>query len=218
MKLKPLLLIAVLFVGSLNCAFALGSGSKALGDITLKNGQKYDAVLFEMPLDRDKQVKVQLNGANQKIETDSIQYILLWNEKHPEEKYIFKPFYVEHLNLKTGETTVDTKPLWLYCEQVSPHASLWVEIGRPSFKKDKLKLSWRSTYSWTSMNYILKNGHDNPCHIPDKEKDVKQWMASYFSDDPEALRRLDTGKYDASDFGRKYTDIRRFIEEYAPKR
>lgn len=220
MKLKILsFLVAFVWVGCLSKVYALGSGTSAIGNILLKNGQQFDSVPFEMPLMLDKKVKVKINGKKQKLETDSIDCIILWSTKHPEEKHLFKAFRMEIMDLTTGAVTgVTPYTVWLSCEQLESNASYWIKVGRPSFKGGHLRFNFNSLYTWTSKNYVLKKGSEYPSHIPDKDSDVEKWVRFYFSDDSEVSRRIEEGEYNASDWGHKYIDIRRIIADYNPKR
>ena len=79
--MKKILFLLISLIAAIS-AFALGSGTKALGNILFKNGQRLEAVNFEMPCELDKQIKIFPNGKQQKVETDSIDFIILWNEKN----------------------------------------------------------------------------------------------------------------------------------------
>ena len=212
-----LLLVWILAI-YLSQAFALGSGTKAIGDVFLKNGGRLESVELEMPNERDAQVNVKIDGIQQKLATDSIDGILLWNKKYPDMKHFLKPFLAEIIDLDSGETIgFEKRQIWLCCEQAEENASRWFEIGRPSFKKGNLRFNFRSQYSYKSMQYILKKGKDNPAYLPDKTKDVIRFIKVYFSDDPELIQRLESGKYEYSDWGYKSVDIRRIISDYVPR-
>ncbi len=220
MKLKILsFLVVFVGLGCLSKVYALGSGTSAIGNILLKNGSQFDSVPFEMPLMQDKKVKVKINGKKQKLETDSIDCIILWNKKHPEEKHLFKAFRMEIMDLTTGAVTgVTPYAIWLCCEQLASNASYWIEVGRPSFRWGRLRFNFNSLYSYTSKYYVLKKGSEYPSHIPEKDSDVKKWARFYFSDDPEVSSRIENGEYNVSDWGYKSIDICRIIADYNPKR
>lgn len=210
---------SVCVMAGVNMAFALGSGTSAMGNIVLKNGQQLDSLQFEMPLPVDKQVKVKIDGQKQKIETDSIDYITVWNKKLPDTQYIFKPFTIEYLNLDSGEIagTSDYK-IWLTCDQMNDNASYWWSVGRPSFKRGKLQLNYNAVYSYTSKAYAVKKGAETASHIPDKTKDVRRWVKAFFHDDPEVVRKLEANEYDSSDWGYKYIDVSQAIKDYRPQK
>lgn len=220
MKLKLFIVAIICFWASIvNYAYALGSGTSAYGNIFFKNGEQLDSVLFEMPNNMDKQVKVTIYGEKQKFETDSIDFIILWQKKHPDMKYIFKPFYCEVIDLKTGENlgTVDYS-IWLCYEHIGNNASYLHQIGRPDFKKGKIRFNYNAAHSYKSTRFVLKKGSEHPCRIPDSTKDKKKWIKFYFNDDPEIIRKLEAGEYDYSDFGYKGVDIPQIVADYNPQR
>ena len=170
-----------------------------------------------MPCVADTQVKIITDGQKQMLDTDSIDSIILWDKRYPDRKYLFKPFRSEIFEYKTEKITgISDSPVWLCCEQVEENASYWVEIGRPSFKKQKIQFNF-SSRSYPSVYYVLKKGSEHPSRKPDKTKDVKKWVKVYFNDDPEVMRKFEAGESDASDWGYKYVDVRRIISEYKPQ-
>ncbi|MDE6439026.1 MAG: hypothetical protein K2L62_05165 [Muribaculaceae bacterium] len=221
-RLRSTLLLAVCVMAAcLNAAYALGSGSKAIGNVLLTDGQRLDSITIELPRDIDQQVKITIGGKTRKLPTDSIDCMVVWHKKNPGNQYIFKPFRSEIMNLDTGESTgLSKRTFWLCLEQVGEHVSLWSDIGRPSLKKGKMQFNFANQYSGASLRYALIHGHSHPSYMPDKEKDCKKWIRHYFKDDPELIRRLDAGEYQAkaSVWGNKYTDIARIIKEYNPKK
>lgn len=221
MKLRLNLLFALCILAGFLCpAFALGSGTKAIGNFFLRNGSRIDSVAFEMPNEYDSQIKIKIDGKQQKLATDSIDCIILWNKKYPEQKHLIKPFIVENVDIDTGEITGYIKrPIWLCCEQVEANASLWIEIGRPTFKKGNLRFNFRSYCSHMSMNYVLKKGKDNPAYIKDKKKDIKKFLIVYLGDDPKLIERLEADEYDVTYdvWGNKYIDTSRVISDYNPQ-
>lgn len=220
MKLNSVIMsIVCLLTGSLNLAYAFGSGTKAAGDILFNNGKRLEGVTFEMPCEMDKQIWVFLDGEKQKVDTDSIDYIVLWQNKYPDEKHLIKPFKIELVDIETGEITGQTDyRIWLCCDYMGENASYWVKIGRPSFKKGNLRFNFNSRATGKSMYYVLKKGHETPAHRPDNTKNVKKWVKVYFNDDPEVMRKFEAGEYDGSDWGYKYVDIRKIIDDYAPRK
>lgn len=213
-------IIILAIVCSLSAAFtqayALGSGTSARGNIMLKNGTELDSVRFVMPNSRDRQVKVKIDGENRKLETDSIDCIILWHEKHPDNKYIFKPYRCEIFDIETGEYKGLTDPVWLCCETVEDNASYWFRVGRPDFKKGKIRFNYNALYSYQSTRYVLKKKSEHPCLIPGSNKDTKKWIRFYFKDDPNVIRKFEAGEYDISDWGYKSFDIHRIIADYKP--
>ncbi len=218
MKIRILILVIVCLIATLlSSAYALGSGTKAIGNIVLKNGRHLDSVRFEMPNYMDKQVKVIVEDVKRKYETDSIECIVLWHEKHPDMKYLFKPLYCEIIDIETGENLgMAEYPLWMCCEQVENNASYWYHVGRPDFKKGNIRFNYNALYSYKSTRYVLKKGSEHPCHIPNSTKDIKKWAKVYFSDDPEVVRKLESGEYDFKDWGYKSIDIHKIIADYNP--
>ncbi|MDE6860560.1 MAG: hypothetical protein K2J65_09150 [Duncaniella sp.] len=214
--MKKILFLLISLIAAIS-AFAFGSGTKAIGNILFKNGQRLEAVNFEMPCELDKQIKIFPNGKQQKVETDSIDFIILWNEKNPDNKQLFKPFLIENVDLKKGEITgIGNKLIWLCCQHMGDNASLWVEIGRPAFKKGNLVFKFNKMYTYVNMNYILKKTNEYPAHIPNKYGHVKKFISFYFKDDPELVNRVEAGEYDTSDWGYKSVDLDRIISDYNP--
>ncbi len=220
MRLKFITLVAIAILTNLmNTVYALGSGTKAVGNFILTSGERLDSITFEMSNSGDSQVKLVLDGKIHKLATDSIDCIILWNKKYTAEKHLLKPFKINIIDLDTGEITGETRySLWMCCDQVEDNASYWMEIGRPSFKKGNLQFNYRAVHSWVSTRYVLKRGSKNPTHIPNKTRDVKKWVKVYFNDDSEVMRKFDAGEYDGSDWGYKYVDVRRIIADYNPGR
>lgn len=213
------IILFLLAATAANTVNALGSGTKAVGDITLTNGSRLETVSLELPCERDTQVKVVIDGKKEKLEADSIQSMVIWKAKCPEQKHLFVPFYAEFVDLETGEVTgIASRLIWCCLDQAENHASYWKEIGRPGFKKCKLYFGYNSLCFNMSLTYILKSGSDHPCYVPDSEKNKKKWIRIYFGDDPEVIRKLDAGEYDGSDWGHKYTDLRRIIADYTPRK
>lgn len=219
-NMKPRLIffvVACVLATLINSAFALGSGTSACGNILFKNGERLDSVRFEMPNNMDRQVKVIIGGEKRKIDTDSIDYIVLWHDKHPDMQFLFKPFYVEFVNIETGEDLgLAEAPIWLCCDQMENNASYWHQIGRPDFKKGKIRFNYNALHSYRSTRYVLKKDREHPCRIPDSTKDKKKWVKVYFNDDPEVIKKLEAGDYDYKDWGYKGVDIRRIVEDYNP--
>lgn len=220
MKIRIIsIIIGYVLAGHCSSAFALGSGSKAIGNFYLTNGEQIDSVEFEMPCERDMQVKVKIDGKDQKIETNSIFSIILWNKKTPDTKYIFRPFYPEVINYDTGEfVEYWKKPIWLCVDEIGDHASYWNEIGRPSIKKDKIVFNFRNSATPYSLAFVLKEGSQHPCYVPDSRKKVKGWIMLYLKDDPELVKRIDAGEYDAGKWAYKYIELPRIIKDYNPKK
>ena len=213
------IVIGYVVTGLCFSAFALGSGSKAIGNFYFTNGEQMDSVEFEMPCERDMQVKIKIDGKQQKIETDSIFSIILWNKKNPDKKYIFRPFYPEVIDYETGEfIEYWKKPIWLCVEEVGDHASYWYEIGRPSIKKNKIVFNFRQTYTPDSLAFVLKEGSEHPCYVPNSQKKVKGWIRLYLKDDPELVKRTDAGEYDAGKWAHKYIELERIVKDYNPKK
>lgn len=213
------IILFLLAATAANTANALGSGTKAVGDITLSNGSRLEAVSLELPCERDTQVKVVIDGKKEKLEADSIQSMVIWKAKCPEQKHLFVPFYAEFVDLETGEVTgIASRLIWCCLDQAENHASYWKEIGRPGFKKCKLYFGYNSLCFNMSLTYILKSGSDHPCYVPDSEKNKKKWIRVYFADDPEVIRKLDAGEYQTGKLANKHTDLRRIIADYTPRK
>lgn len=213
------IVIGYVLAGLCFSALALGSGSKAIGNFYLTNGEQIDSVEFEMPCERDMQVKIKIDGKQQKMETDSIFSIILWSKKNPDKKYIFRPFYPEVINYDTGEfVEYWKKPIWLCVEEMGEHASYWYEIGRPSIKKNKMVFNYRNSATPYSLAFVLKEGSEHPCYVPDSRKKVKGWISLYLKDDPELVKRIDAGEYDAGKWAYKYIELKRIIKDYNPKK
>lgn len=202
----------------LNEVFALGSGTSAMGNILLKDGTRLDSVRFEMPENTERKVKVIIDGKKRKLETDSIDAIVLWHKKHPENQYCIRPYYYEIIDIETGENKgIAGYPLWMRSDQEEENATYLHSIGRPDFKKGKLRFNYNALRSYQSTRFVLKKGSKHPCRIPASTKDTKKWVKKYFSDDPEVIRKLENGDYNFSDFGYKSIDIRQIVADYNPQ-
>lgn len=218
MKLRTTFIAIICLLSSmLTSAYALGSGTSARGNFIFKNGERLDSVRFEMPNNLDREVKVIVDGKKQKFNSDSIDCIILWHEKHPENKYLFKFFYAEIFDIKTGELVgVSDRPVWLCCDEVGDNASYWYAIGRPDFKKGEIRFNYNYYRAHLSLRYVLKKGSEHPCYIPDTTENKKKWAAVYFNDDPEVVRKLEAGEYDFKDWGYKGLDVPKIVTDYNP--
>lgn len=183
----------------------------------MKNGVQYDSIWFNMPLVQDTKISFKINDEKQVLLADSIECIILWSKQHPEEKHIFKSFRPNYFNRKDSTFGASKDPIWLCLKQVGKNCTTWLEIGRPSFKKGKLRFNYNKMYSYLSMLHIMKNTETTPCHVPDKSKDEKMWVELFFSDDPALIEKFKAGEFEAKDWGYKYIDYTRIIDEYAPK-
>ena len=205
-------------------AFALGSGTWAWGNIAMTNGEKLDSVYFNMPMNYDSQITVKLNGSKVKVQSDSIDHIVLWHNRHPEEKvlikYVAARHYVEKLDSIVDSTekngTREFK-LWLCLDQVGPHCSHWWEIGRPSFKGGHFRMNYNKMYSHLSRGYVVRQGDVKATHTPDKNKHIPRWVELLFADDPVLIEKFRSGGYDCSDWGYKTKDIGQMVDDYAPR-
>ncbi len=147
---------------------------------------------------------------------DSIDRIILWSEKYPEEKHLFKSFRPNYFKSKDITFKQSSDAIWLCLKEVGKNCSSWLEIGRPDFKKGRLRFKFNKMYSYLSNLHIMKNTESVPCHVPDKTKDQKKWAEIFFNDDPVLIERFKNGGYDASDWGHKYIDYSKIIEDYVP--
>lgn len=102
-------------------------------------------------------------------------------------------------------------------DQEEENATYLHRIGRPDFKKGKLRFNYYALRSYQSTRFVLKKGSEHPCRIPASTKDTKKWVKIYFSDDPEVIRKLENGDYNFSDFGYKSIDIRQIVADYNPQ-
>lgn len=212
-----ILILALIAAGLCGSVFALGSGTWAYGDIMLVNGERLDSVNFEMPLVQDTRVKVKINGKKHTLEADSIECIILWSKKYPEEKHLIKSFIIENVDVTTGEIIdYGKKPIWLACQTVGDNCSKWRSVGRPSFHRGHLQFNYNYYTSHSTHSYILKKDRDTPCYIPDSDKKCKSWIKVYFKDDPAFVARFESGEYDTSDWGYKYWDFDRIVKDYCP--
>lgn len=64
--------------------------------------------------------------------------------------------------------------------------------------------------------HFMKNTDPAPYYMPNKTKDVRKWVEVFFGDDPVVIEKYRNGEYEASDWGLKYTDYSKIIEDYAP--
>ena len=196
--------------------FAFGSGTWTWCDIHLKNGEVLESVWFNMPVTHETKISVKLDDKKQVLLADSIDCIILWSEKYPEEKHIFKSFRPYYFNSKEGSFNQSADPIWLCLEKVGKNCSSWREIGRPDFKKGRLRFKFNKMYSYLGTLHFMKNTDLAPSYLPHKTKDARKWVEVFFGDDPEVIEKYRNGEYEASDWGNKYTDYSKIIEDYTP--
>lgn len=196
--------------------FAFGSGTWTYGDIHLKNGEIMESVWFNMPVMSDTKIALKINDKKQILLADSIDCIILWNEKSPEEKHIFKSFRPFYFNSKDNSFGQLLDPIWLCLEKVGKNCSSWREIGHPDFKKGKLRFKFNKMYTHLETLHLMRNTDLAPYYLPNKTKDLRKWTEIFFGDDPAVIEKYRKGEYEASDWGYKYTDYSKIIEDYAP--
>ena len=214
---RLLSVVVIIFISTLVAnVFAFGSGTWTFGNIILKNGENLDSVWFNMPVMHENKVKLKINGKDVVLQADSIEHIVLWSKQYPEIRYIFKSFRPNYFNPKDSTLRQSGVPIWLCLEAVAKNCTKWHEIGRPDFKKGKLRFKFNKMYSYIGRVYIMRNTDVAPCFIPDKSKDAKKWVEFFFGDDPVLVEKFRNGEYEAKDWGYKYTDYDKIIEDYTP--
>ncbi len=71
-------------------------------------------------------------------------------------------------------------------------------------------------YSYLGTLHIMKNTDLAPSYFPHKTKDARKWVEVFFGDDHAVIEKYRNGEYEASDWGNKYTDYSKIIEDYTP--
>lgn len=196
--------------------FAFGSGTWTFGNFLLKNGEHLDSVWFNMPVMHETKVKLKINDKDVVLQADSIEQIVLWNKQNQTVKYIFKSFRPNYFNAKDSSLRQSADPIWLCLKAVGKNSTSWQQIGRPDFKKGELRFKFNKDYSYLGTVYIMRNTDLTPCYIPDKSKDAKKWVELFFRDDPLLVEKFRNGEYEAKDWGYKYIDFSKIIEDYTP--
>ena len=78
----------ILILLTLSFTMSANAKSKFTADIKMRNGHEYSGVEFTTPKSWDKEVAVKINGEKLKIKGDSIDHIVFWPTKYPDNPQI----------------------------------------------------------------------------------------------------------------------------------
>lgn len=175
-----------------------GAASKFTANVKMLNGREYSAVEFTTPKAWDKEVTVKVDKEKIKIKGDSIDHIVFWPTKYPDNKQIicwhtygsiddengeYKP-NLGH-NSKKGELSRQ----WFALQNVGEHVNLWSCFSEVKLFGDKVYLS-----STLSSPYFFQKHDGAFVHIPFsifKSGKTRRWLSVFFSDDEVLVELLD---------------------------
>lgn len=78
----------ILILLTLSFTMSANAKSKFTADIKMRNGHEYSGVELTTPKSWDKEVAVKINGEKLKIKGDSIDHIVFWPTKYPDNPQI----------------------------------------------------------------------------------------------------------------------------------
>ncbi len=93
----------ILILLTLSFTMSANAKSKFTADIKMRNGHEYSGVEFTTPKSWDKEVAVKINGEKLKIKGDSIDHIVFWPTKYPDNPQIICWHTYGSIDNKTGE-------------------------------------------------------------------------------------------------------------------
>lgn len=90
-------------------AFSLSASaeSKFTANIKLLNGHEYSGVEFSPPKNWDKEITVKVNSEKLKIKGDSIDHIVFWPTKYPDNSQVMCWHTYGAMDSKNGEYKLD---------------------------------------------------------------------------------------------------------------
>ena len=190
-------------------AFSLSASaeSKFTANIKLLNGHEYSGVEFSPPKNWDKEITVKVNSEKLKIKGDSIDHIVFWPTKYPDNSQVMCWHTYGAMDSKNGEYKLDlghnskkgeVSKQWFVLYEAGDHVNLWSCFAEIKLRKDKVYLS-----SSLSSPLFFQKQDGAFVHIPfsvfSSGKTIK-WLSAYFSDD-EILTELLSDKTQLYDKG-----------------
>lgn len=180
----------LVFALTLSVSLTAGAASKFTANIKMLNGHEYSAVEFTTPKAWDKEVTVKIDGEKLKISGDSIDHIVFWPTKYPDNKQIIcwhtygsldteNGEYIPNLghNSKKGELSRQ----WFALQNIGEYVKLWSCFSEVKLVKDQVYLS-----TTLSSPYFFQKQDGRFVHVPFslfKSGKTRKWLSEFFSDD-----------------------------------
>lgn len=167
-----------------------GAGSKFTAFVKLLNGNSYDNVEFSAPKNWDKEVTINFNGEKLKIKGDSIDHIVFWPTKYPDNKQIICWHTYGSIDTKTGEYKPDCghnskkgmpSRQWFVLRESGEHVMLWACFAEISLMKDQMHFK-----TTISSPFFFQKQDGRFVHVPFtlfKSGKTRDWLSAFFADD-----------------------------------
>ncbi|WP_290431453.1 hypothetical protein [Paramuribaculum intestinale] len=175
---------------TLSFTMSANAKSKFTADIKMRNGHEYSGVEFTTPKSWDKEVAVKINGEKLKIKGDSIDHIVFWPTKYPDNPQIICWHTYGSIDNKTGEYKPncghnakkgEPSKQWFAIHAAGEHVNLWSCFS-------SIKLTGETVYFTTTLSspYFFQKHDGLFVHIPFtlfKSGKTREWLSTFFSDD-----------------------------------
>ena len=180
----------LVFALTLSVSLTAGAASKFIADIKMLNGHEYSAVEFTTPKAWDKEVTVKIDGEKLKISGDSIDHIVFWPTKYPDNKQIICWHTYGSLDTENGEYKPnlghnskkgELSRQWFALQNVGEYVNLWSCFSEVKLVKDQVYLS-----TTLSSPYFFQKKDGRFVHVPFslfKSGKTRKWLSEFFSDD-----------------------------------
>ena len=180
----------LVFALTLSVSLTAGAASKFPANIKMLNGHEYSAVEFTTPKAWDKEVTVKIDGEKLKISGDSIDHIVFWPTKYPDNKQIICWHTYGSLDTENGEYKPnlghnskkgELSRQWFALQNVGEYVNLWSCFSEVKLVKDQVNLS-----TTLSSPYFFQKQDGRFVHVPFslfKSGKTRKWLSEFFSDD-----------------------------------
>lgn len=192
---------------TLAISLSASAESKFTANIKMLNGHEYSGVEFSAPKNWNKEVTVKVNGEKSKIKGDSIDHIVFWPTKYPDNKQVMCWHTYGAINSKDGEYKLDfghnskkgePSKQWFVLQEAGEHVNLWSCFAEIKLRKYQVSLT-----SSLSSPFFFQKQDGAFVHIPFSvfnSGKTRKWLSAFFSDD-EVLTELLSDKAQLYDKG-----------------
>lgn len=181
--------------------------SKFTANITMLNGHEYSEVEFSTPKNWDKEVTIKVNGEKLKIKGDSIDHIVFWPTKYPDNSQVMCWHTYGTIDSKNDEYKLnlghnskkgEPSKQWFVLNEAGEYVNLWSCFAEIKLRKDKVYLS-----TSLSSPFFFQKQDGAFVHIPFSifsSGKTRKWLSAFFSDD-EVITELLSDKAQLYDKG-----------------
>lgn len=187
----------ILVILTLTLSLTASAGSKFTANVKLLNGNSFANVEFSAPKGWDKEATIKVNGEKLKIAGDSIDHIVFWPTKYPDNKQIICWHTYGSIDTKTGEYKPDRghnskkgmpSRQWFVLRESGEHVMLWACFAEISLSKE-------SIYFKTTLSspFFFQKPDGRFVHVPFtlfKSGKTREWLSAFFSDDEVLVQLL----------------------------